>query len=49
MADKRYEPALQLFIVASEKYLELKKHSRNKEIVQMAADRLVVVLNEVIY
>jgi len=49
MADQRYEPALQFFIVASEKFLELKKKSKNKEIVNISRIKLVTVLDEVIH
>jgi hypothetical protein len=48
MTDERYEAALQFFIIASEKFLELKKTSKNKEIVKIVRIKLATVLDEVI-
>lgn len=47
MVDGRYEPALQFFIIASEKLLELKKASKSQEIITIASSRLSTVLAEV--
>lgn len=48
MMDGRYEPALQFFIIASEKLASLKKTSKNQEITTIARNKLAAVLAEVI-
>jgi len=49
MADKKYEAALEFFIKASDKFLELRKKSKNEEIVNIARIRLTTLLDEVIH